>query len=278
MSQHLSKSISVLRASILMFALVFTVSAASELTAANITGTIKETMDAAGYTYMNLATGDQNLWVAIPQSKVKVGDKVSVVEGMEMKNFHSNSFDRTFDAIIFSPGMVGAASLSPHGTSAPQPTPVPQKGSADDSFSSAVAAERAATGGGAAPVQPSQGSAGSMGAVVPFTETEVERADGENSYTVGEIFEQAQDLDGKKVRVRGQVVKFNANIMGRNWLHLQDGTGDPMQNTHDLVVTTADQLSSPNVITIEGVVAADRDFGAGYKYVVIVEDSVILSQ
>ncbi len=66
--------------------------------------------------------------------------------------------------------------------------------------------------------------------------------------------------------------------MGRNWLHLQDGTGDPMQNTHDLVVTTSEQLSGPNVITIEGVVAADKDFGAGYKYVVLIEDSTIVTQ
>ena len=80
------------------------------------------------------------------------------------------------------------------------------------------------------------------------------------------------------MRVRGQVVKYNANIMGRNWLHLQDGSGDPMQNTHDLVVTTTEQLSGPKVITIEGVVAADKDFGAGYKYVVLVEDSTIVTQ
>jgi len=106
----------------------------------------------------------------------------------------------------------------------------------------------------------------------------LKKAEGENGFTVAEIFEQAKDLDGKKVRVRGQVVKFNANIMGRNWLHLQDGSGDPMQNTHDLVVTTTDQLSSPKVITIEGVVAADKDFGAGYNYVVIIEDSVIVKQ
>lgn len=276
--QHLLKFVSVFQALILALALVITVTFATTLKAADVSGTILETMDAAGYTYMNLDTGTQKLWVAIPQSKVTVGEKVAVVEGMEMKNFHSNSFDRTFDSIIFSPGLVGSASMSPHSTSTPPNTPKPQEGPADDSFASAVAAERAATGGGAAPVQPTQGSAGSMGAIVPFTEAEVEKADGENSYTVGEIFEQAQELNGKKVRVRGQVVKFNANIMGRNWLHLQDGTGDPMQNTHDLVVTTTDQLNSPTVVTIEGTVAAERDFGAGYKYAVIVEDSVILSQ
>ena len=253
-------------------ALTLMFATAQQVTAAELSGTVLETMDASGYTFMNLDTGDQQVWVAIPQSEVSKGEKVSVAEGMEMKDFHSNSFNRTFESIIFSPGLVGGASLSPHGRPAPPPAP------AEDSFAAAVEAERRASSSGAAPIEPQQGSAGSMGAVVPFTETEVEKADGENSFTVAEIFEQAKDLDGQKVRVRGQVVKFNANIMGRNWLHLQDGSGDPMQNTHDLVVTTTEQLSGPKVITIEGVVAADKDFGAGYKYAVLIEDSTIITQ
>ena len=61
--------------------------------------------------------------------------------------------------------------------------------------------------------------------------------------------------------------------MGRNWIHLQDGTGDPMSNTHDLVVTTTETVENGKTITIEGVLAANKDFGAGYKYVAIVEDA-----
>lgn len=272
MVPHLVKPVSSGRLAALFIALSLLFVMPHKILAAEISGTILETMDAAGYTYMNLDTGDTQVWIAIPQSKVSQGDTVSALEGMEMKNFHSNSFDRTFESIIFSPGLVGAAPMSPHGQSA-----APQD-SADDSFAAAVEAERQASTGAAAPIEPQQGSAGSMGAVAPFSETEVEKAEGENSFTVSEIFERAKDLDGKKVRVRGQVVKYNANIMGRNWLHLQDGSGDPMQNTHDLVVTTTEQLSGPKVITIEGVVAADKDFGAGYKYVVLVEDSTIVTQ
>ncbi|RZW27186.1 MAG: DNA-binding protein [Desulfobulbaceae bacterium] len=264
--------VSIHRFAALFLALTLMLATAQQVAAAELSGTVLETMDASGYTYMNLDTGDQQVWVAIPQSEINKGQKVSVLEGMEMKDFHSNSFDRTFNSIIFSPGLVGGASMSPHGRPAP---PAP---STEDSFAAAVEAERQASSGGAAPIEPQQGSAGSMGAVAPFTETEVEKAEGENSFTVAEIFEQAKDLNGKKVRVRGQVVKFNANIMGRNWLHLQDGSGDPMQNTHDLVVTTVEELSGPNVITIEGVVAADKDFGAGYKYVVLIENSTIVKQ
>lgn len=237
--------------------------------AEDITGTITETMDGAGYTYMLIDTGKEKMWVAIPETEVTAGKKISVKEGMEMKNFHSNSFDRTFDSIIFSPGLAGAKPASPHGKSK-KPEPAQ-----NDSFAAAVEAERG-TSSGPQPVEPVQGSAGSQGAIAPFAESEVEKAVGENAYTVGEIFEQAKALNGKKVRIRGQVVKFNANIMGKNWLHLQDGTGDPMQNTHDLVATTSEPVNSPSVITVEGTVAADKDFGAGYKYVVIIENSTII--
>lgn len=237
--------------------------------AEGITGTIAETMNAAGYTYMLLDTGKEEVWIAIPETEVTAGTNVSVQEGMEMKNFHSNSFDKTFESIVFSPGLAGAKPSSPHGKSKKaQPAD-------NDSFAAAVEAERSASPA-AQPVEATVGSAGSQGAIAPFADTNVEKAEGDNSYTVAEIFEQAKSLNGKKVRIRGQVVKFNANIMGRNWLHLQDGTGDPMQNTHDLVATTAEPLSGPNVVTVEGTVAADIDFGAGYKYAVIVEDCAIV--
>jgi hypothetical protein len=260
-------------ASTLLLSLVLLTTLPPQARAADITGTILETMDASGYTYMHLDTAEGQLWVAIPQTPVSKGADIAVREGMVMKDFHSNSFDRTFDSIVFSPGVVGAKPASPHGKAAGQTESV------DDSFAAAVQAERNSTGAGEpVPVQPEQGSAGSMGAIAPFSDTVVEKAEGDNSYTVAEIFARAKELNGTKVRIRGQVVKFNANIMGRNWLHLQDGSGDPMQNTHDLVVTTTDELNSPKVITIEGVVSADKDFGAGYSYAVIVEESAILSQ
>lgn len=256
----------------LIAALIIVLAADRSSRAEALTGTIEETVNAAGYTYIHLDTGKEKIWVAIPETEITAGKKVSVMEGMEMKDFHSNSMDKTFASIIFSPGLVGAKPASPHGASnKTEPT-------ADDSFAAAVAAERNAAQPAqqAQPVEPVEGSAGSEGAIAPFADTEVEKAEGENSYTVAEIFEQAESLNGKKIRIRGKVVKFNANIMGRNWLHLQDGTGDPMQNTHDLVATTSEPIEGPKVLTVEGTVAANKDFGAGYKYVVIVENSTII--
>ena len=62
--------------------------------------------------------------------------------------------------------------------------------------------------------------------------------------------------------------------MGRNWVHLQDGTGNPDDNTHDLVVTTSLEPEADwDIITMEGLLTANKDFGSGYSYDVIIEDA-----
>ncbi|MBU1985668.1 MAG: DNA-binding protein, partial [Proteobacteria bacterium] len=141
-----------------------------------------------------------------------------------------------------------------------------------DSFASAVQAEAPP-----ATMQKMTASGGSLGAIAPYTEIKVEKAAGENGYNIEEIFAGNTKLDGKTIRVQGKVVKFSPNIMGKNWIHLQDGSGDPLKNTHDLVITTsAEPPKDKEVITIEGTVRANKDFGAGYSYVVIVEEAKII--
>jgi aspartyl/asparaginyl-tRNA synthetase len=118
-------------------------------------------------------------------------------------------------------------------------------------------------------------SPGSGKAVVPFADLKIAKAAGATGYTVADIYGKAASLNGKKVKIKGQVMKFSPQIMGKNWLHLQDGTGDPQKNTHDLVVTSANKAEKGDTVTVEGVVAVNKDFGAGYKYAVIVEDVTI---
>ena len=250
-----------------------------------ISGKVLETMDANGYTYLQVDTGKAQQWVAIPQAKVKVGDDVSYHNGMVMPNFTSKTLNRTFDSVVFSTGLVGQADQAtpqtdPHAMPNAMPNEMnPHAAKADagntagtDSFAGAVKAE--------APPESMQAkteSGGSAGAVAPYTDIKVEKAAGENGYTVGEVFADNTKLDGKTIRVQGKVVKFSPQIMGKNWIHIQDGSGDPLNNTHDLVITTnAEPPKGKDVITIEGTVRANKDFGAGYSYVVIVEDAKII--
>ena len=236
-------------------------SATAPADARAITGTVLETMNASGYTYMLIETNSQQNWVAIPETTVAKGAQVSYLEGMAMSNFTSKTLDRTFDSIIFSPGLASQDQLQ-------QKKPAAN----DDSFSAALNAER-----GAAVSAPAMtASGGSSGAIIPLQEISVEKSTAENGYSVEEIFAKAKDLNTKKVRVQGKVVKFSPNIMSRHWVHLQDGTGNPMDNTHDLVVTTAEQLTVDSIVTMEGVLAAEKDFGAGYKYTVIIEEASVI--
>jgi hypothetical protein len=115
--------------------------------------------------------------------------------------------------------------------------------------------------------------AGKSAAVSPHTG--VPKAVGANARTVGEILAKPAEVKDKPVLVRGKVVKFSGGIMGRNWIHLRDGSGAAADKTNDLLVTTTEQAKVGDVITAKGVVRVDKDFGAGYVYKALVEDAAL---
>jgi hypothetical protein len=91
--------------------------------------------------------------------------------------------------------------------------------------------------------------------------------------TVQQIFADKSSLSGQSVKVKGKVVKFNKQIMKRNWIHIQDGTGT--EKDFDLVITSDDEVSVGDIIVAEGKVSVDKDFGAGYFFPVLIEDAKI---
>lgn len=105
--------------------------------------------------------------------------------------------------------------------------------------------------------------------------TPVAKADGETGRTVAEVYAQKAELKGKSVAVRGKVVKFLSGIMGKNWIHLQDGSGKSEDGTHDLTVTTSGSAAVGDLIVVRGAVGVDVDFGSGYFYSVILEDAAV---
>lgn len=106
-----------------------------------------------------------------------------------------------------------------------------------------------------------------------LTDIHVAKAVGDNALTIEEIVSRAAELKDKPVLVRGKIVKYNAAIMGKNWMHLRDGSGKSDNN--DLLVTSSDQAKVGEVVTVKGVIRTDRDFGAGYSYKVVVEDATL---
>jgi len=91
--------------------------------------------------------------------------------------------------------------------------------------------------------------------------------------TVEQIYTDRQSLKGKQVQVRGKVVKFTPGIMGKNFLHIQDGSGK--DGTNDLAVTSQQAVKVGDKILVVGTLDTDKDFGAGYTYKVILENAKI---
>ena len=130
-----------------------------------------------------------------------------------------------------------------------------------------------ATSGGAAPSMP----AGHPPAAAATTgDIDIAKLDGGS--TVEELYARAAELSGQQVAFTGKVVKANFGIMGSNWLHVQDGTGNPGNRTNDLTVTTQQKSAVGDVVIVKGALVTDKDFGAGYRYAVLIEDATLETQ
>ncbi len=103
-------------------------------------------------------------------------------------------------------------------------------------------------------------------------------AKAEGGKTVAEVYAEKDALAGTKVTVRGKVVKANTGIMGKDWLHVRDGSG--ADGTNDLTLTTN---SSPlpkvgDTVLVTGTVVLNKDFGMGYQYPVMLEDAEVKAE
>lgn len=86
---------------------------------------------------------------------------------------------------------------------------------------------------------------------------------------ISDLLAGKKNYSGKTVRVTGKVTKFNPDIMGKNWIHIQDGT--EYQGGYDLTITSDQKVSVGDTVTFEGKIVLDKDFGYGYYYSVLME-------
>lgn len=98
-------------------------------------------------------------------------------------------------------------------------------------------------------------------------------ADAAKSVNIATLYKDKTALAGKQVQIKGKVVKVNNGIMNRNWLHLQDGSGDATSN--DVTVTSAQTAAIGDQVVVKGVVVLNKDFGAGYNYALLLEDASV---
>jgi hypothetical protein len=211
-------------------------------------GKVAERIDAAPYSYLKLSTNSGEVWAAVPQTEADKGSEVTVVNAFPMKDFESKTLKRKFDVVYFGTVSGGEPSAPPAaGAMPPGHPPV----------------------SGGAPQGPGPGAPNEV------KDVKVAKASGPDARTVAEIHAQHTALKEKPVAVQGKVVKFNAGIMGKNWIHLRDGSGSAEKGDNDITVTTQEQATVGDVVTAKGTVRLDKDFGAGYHYAVIIEDAKV---
>lgn len=210
------------------------------------TGAVTETMKSGGYTYMQLRggkDGKDDVWVAAPEFAVASGERVSVALDMPMERFHSQTLNRDFPVLYFV-STVSREGETPAGSRGPSagPAPISMMGSHQSSASTA-------------PVERITPPPGAL--------------------SVADVWAQRKALGGKAIVIRGKVVKVNNGIMDRNWIHVQDGSGSAADRTNDLTITTAADVTLGDVVTVSGVLAVGKDFGAGYAYDAILENAKV---
>ncbi len=214
-----------------------TASAANYDESSPLQGTLIESIDAGTYSYLRLKTDDGEVWAATMRTQAPKGTWVVIRDPMLMTNFEAKSLNRTFPRIYFGSKADTAGASSPAAAHAAVHEQRPQ--------ASDVKVARVA------------------------------KATGPTGRTVDEVFSQRRQLGGKKVAVRGTVVKFSAGIMNRNWVHLRDGSGSSKDATNDLLVTTKQTVKAGDVVLAQGVARTDADFGAGYTYPIVLEGAML---
>ena len=211
-----------------------------------VTGVVAETMNAGGYTYARLRQANGETWIAATEFQVVIGATIRAIVDTPMRGFRSRVLNREFAEISFVRDVVMNGS------------PV-------------TAAAGMATAG-----EPAMAGSHGERAAAPALIDPVPAAPG--GVTIAEVWAQRTALSGRSIVVRGQVMKANLAILGTNWYHLQDGSGVVAAGTHDLVVTSAAELATGDVVTARGVLTTGKDFGAGYAYEAIVEGADIRKQ
>lgn len=200
--------------------------------AAGVRGVIViDKLNASGYSYLQVSEKDNTFWIAVPQMEVEKGETLYFSKSMEMKEFKSETLNKTFASVLF----VEDISRSPRGE------------------------------------QEELSNVHSMVGAVTKESINIKPLEG--GLTVEKIFADKNLLSGKVIKVKAQVVKVNSQIMDRNWIHLQDGTGS--QGNFDLMVTSTDDVQVGQIVIAEGKVTVNKDFGSGYSYSVLLEDAKV---
>lgn len=195
---------------------------------------VKDVLQAERYTYLEVEEDGEEYWIAVGKIEAEKGERYYYTGGLLKRNFYSRDFDRNFETIYLVSRITPARGASRE-----------NGGSALDQAMSKMN-------------QPQ------------IKEVEVEVP--ADAVALDDLFSDPAKYEGQTIQVRGQVMKVNNQIMNRNWVHLQDGSTMEGEKI-DLTVTTDVMIPVGAVVTMQGVIALNQDFGAGYRYDIIMQEA-----
>lgn len=195
---------------------------------------VEDILPTSKYIYLYVKEKGQSFWIATTKQEVEVGETYYYKGGLLKTNFLSQEHNRTFDKVY----LVSRIVPINHGTQTQEEAVAIETHGKDQN-----------TYGG--------------------TSRQVDR---EGSVRIAEIVSDPAKYEGQTIQISAECVKVNPNIMGRNWMHLKDGS----QDDYDLVITSDRAVPEGHVVTFEATVALNKDFGAGYHYDIILENGVLL--
>jgi hypothetical protein len=202
-----------------------------------------------GYQYLNIDENGTKLWVAIATAPVKVGDKIGYDKRTIMKNFKSKSLNREFKEIIFASDVYLAKKA---------------KGAPIKSLQDLL--------GLSVPMPSSK-------KIQPIVEKPTKLFVEKEFYTVEEAYMWRDALKNRTIKIKGKVQKVSKQIMKLDWVHIEDGTGSDKQQNNDLVFTTKNsKLKEGDTVVATGKVILNKDFGYGYFYKIIIQESSFTAQ
>ncbi|WP_166966175.1 hypothetical protein [Yeosuana marina] len=200
---------------------------------------VNEILPTSKYVYLKVTEGADNYWIATRSMDAKVGETYYYKGGLLKTNFESKEYNRVFDKVY----LVGSLVSANHASMA-------KSGMTGDLAS--------------APQNDVQKED------IPMHAEKIVQHKG--SIKIAELVNNPKKYEGKTVQLDGICTKINAGIMDRNWIHIKDGSKDD----YDLVVTSDDYVPEGAEFTIKAVVVLNKDFGAGYKYDIILEQGTLV--
>jgi len=213
---------------------------------------VQEVLQASEYTYLH---GQNGLWLAVPSMQAKVGDTYYYQGGIEMKKFESKELNRVFESIILLEKLntqPNSASIVANGTTTTNPAVSDASGMGQDGAATSAQYTRKST---------------------PPEKKEIKIAPAAGGITVAKLYADKDAMAGKTVKIKGQVTKYTPAVMGKNWIHIQDGSD--FNGKFDLTVTSLSDVKVGDIVTLEGKISLNKDLGYGYFFDVIMEDAVL---